>query len=140
MILDKDLQFSLAQAVTSGSADASTNYIDLGIARDIGTGEDLEILVQITTVMVGAGTIVVTLEQDDNTAFSSPTTIQTLGTFPATSAVGTAIKGRIQPGAITERYIRLKYTNGVVTGSVSAHMAHGVDAMTYYQDGFNIAT
>lgn len=140
MILDKDLQFSSAQAVTSGSSDASTNYIDLGVARDIGNGEDMEILCQIAVVMVGAGTIAVTLEQDDNSAFSSATTIQTIGTFAATSAVGTQLTAKVQPGAITERYIRLKYTNGVVTGSVSSHLVHGVDHVTYYADGFNIAT
>jgi len=141
MILDKDLQFSSAQTLTTGSADASTNYIDLGVGRDIGTGKDLEILVQIATALAGAGTCVVTLEQDDNTSFSSPTTVQTIGTFAATSAAGTKLAAKIQPEAITERYIRLKYTNGTLSaGAVSAHVVHGVDHMTYYADGFNIAT
>lgn len=140
MILDKDLQFSSAQAVTSDGTNASTNYIDLGVARNIGTGEDMEIIVQITTVMVGAGTIVVTVQTDDNTSFSSPTTVQTIGTFPATSAVGTMLSAKLQPSPLWERYIRLFYTNGTVTGAVSAHMLHGVDRVTNYQDGFNIAT
>lgn len=42
MFLDKQLQFSLAQANTTGSV--GTNVIDLSQVRSIGSGEDMEVV------------------------------------------------------------------------------------------------
>lgn len=140
MILDKDLQLSSAQALGNGTGTASTNYIDTGVARDLGTGEQMEVVVQVTTAMVGAGTSVVTLQQDDDPAFGTATTAQTIGTFAATSAAGTMLSAKLQPGAITKRYLRLMYTQGVVTaGAVSAHLALGVDHTKHYADNITIS-
>lgn len=140
MILDKDLNFSLAQTVTSGGSDASTNYIDLGATvREIGTGESMEFLVLVSTTMVGAGEVVVTVEQDDNSSFSTATTVQTIGTFATVSPAGTRLTAKVQPEAITERYVRLKYTNGVVSaGAFSAYLTHGVDHYRSYADAIAI--
>lgn len=45
MIIDAFLQFSSAQAVTATAV--STNTIDLGIARDVGPGEEMEICITV---------------------------------------------------------------------------------------------
>lgn len=139
MILDKDLAFSEAQTIPTGATTASTNYVDLGAVRDIGTGEDMEFVVLITTALAGAGTVAVVVQTDDNSAFSSPTTAQTLGTFAAASPAGTKITAKVQPEAIVERYVRLAFTSGVLSaGAASAYLAHGVDHVRNYADAITI--
>ena len=51
MLIDKQNQFSDAQAVTSTGSTASTNIVDLGVARDIGGAvtEQLMLLCQVVT-------------------------------------------------------------------------------------------
>jgi len=51
MIIDYNLQFSDAQALTVDAA--STNVIDLGSDRDIGPGTDMKIAVTLDTDMGG---------------------------------------------------------------------------------------
>ena len=72
MILDAQNQFSSAQALTA-TAD-STNVIDLGVAREIGVGEPMCVLINLTVAADdgnGDETYVVELETDDNAAMSS---------------------------------------------------------------------
>jgi hypothetical protein len=130
--------FSDAQAITAAAA--STNLIDLGANRNLGVGEDLYVHVNVDVAFTDASsdsTLTVTVETDDNEAFSSPTTAQTIGTFPALSAIGASL----QPDAIVERYMRLKYTpnNGSLsTGSVTAALVLGIQAYTSYADNVSI--
>ena len=70
MILDTQLEFSDAQAVTATAV--STNVVDLSSVRDIGVGEELYIRIGVVVAMTDAGsdsTIAVTLETDDAAAF-----------------------------------------------------------------------
>lgn len=139
MILDKNLAFSEAQVIPTGATTASTNIVDLGAVRDIGVGEDMELVVTLTSALVGAGTVAVIIQTDDNEAFSSATTAQTIGTFAAASAAGTKFTAKLQPGAIVERYMRVAYTAGVLTGgAASAYLAHGVDNVRHYADAITI--
>lgn len=139
MILDQDLAFSQAQTIPTGATTASTNVVDLSAVCDIGVGEDMELVVTLTSALVGAGTVAVIIQTDDNVGFSSATTAQTIGTFAAASAAGTKFTVKIQPGAIVERYMRLSYTAGVLTGgAVSAYLAHGVDNTRFYADAITI--
>ena len=139
MILDKDLAFSEAQVIPTGATTPSTNVVDLGSVRDIGVGEDMELVVVLTSALVGAGTVAVVIQTDDNVGFASPVTAQTIGTFAAASAAGTRFTAKIQPGAIVERYMRVAYTSGVLTGgAASAYLAHGVDNTRFYADAITI--
>lgn len=143
MIIDAHNLFSEAQAVTAAAA--STNYIDLGIARDIGVGEDLYVVVVCTVAMTDSGsdsTLAVALETDDNSSFSSATASQSIGTFAATSAAGTRLVAKLQPDKVDERYIRLYYTpaNGnLSTGSFTAFLCKDIDAYTSYADAITIS-
>ena len=58
MYIDRQNLFSQDQAVTTSAA--STDYIDLGVARDIGNGERPEILVLCTQDVTAAGAATVT--------------------------------------------------------------------------------
>lgn len=138
MYVDAQLLFSSAQALTATAR--STNIIDLKAIRDIGAGESLYIVVQVTADFTDSGsnsTITVTLETDSVEAFDSPDTVQTLGTFGALSKVGAQLIAAIDPLKVAERYIGLRYTAGngdLTTGGVTAFVALNVDAFKGYAD------
>ena len=144
MILDNLNKYSDAQAVTVTAV--SSNVVDHGQgARDLGTGENLYLHVNVDTAMTSAGgteTVTVTMETDDNEAFGSATVAQTIGVFAAASAAGARLIARLQPLAINERFTRLRYTvaNGPLTaGAFSAYLVHGVDAGAHKPDNITIS-
>lgn len=142
MFLDKDLEFSTAQAVTAAAA--STNYVDTAplytgnTGRDLGVSSEWYIYAVCTVAMTDGSsdsTLAVTLETDDNTSFSSATTLQTLFTFPAVSAAGTKLFAKVSPGLAFERYIQLRYTpaNGnLSTGTFTAGITKNIDLFKSY--------
>lgn len=148
MILDAQNLFSDAQAVTAAAG--STNVLDLGplqgLVRDIGVGQDIYLVSLVKAAFTDAGsdsTLAVTIETDDNAAFSSPAlAVQTVGTFGALSAIGTRLVVKLQPEAILQRYMRVFYTpaNGnLTTGSVSTFLVLGIDAYRTYADNIQIS-
>lgn len=126
------------------TTEASDNVIDLRAIRNVGVGENLYVVVRVTTAFTDAGsdsTMTLTIETDDNEAFGSATTAQTIGTFGATSAAGSELIARIQPGVMNERYARLKYTvaNGdLSTGKFDAFLVKDIDQFTAYPKGYTI--
>lgn len=143
MYIDAQLQFSDAQALTSAAA--STNLVDLGIARDIGNGSELFIVLVVDVALTDASsnsTVAVILQTDSVEGFGSPLTGQTLFTIAATAAVGTKYIARIQPDGADERYIRLYFTpaNGdLTTGSVTAFITTDIDKYTAYANNITIS-
>lgn len=142
MFMDADLLFSDAQAVTAAAA--SDNYIDLGplysgnTTRDIGVSDELYVVVSCDVAMTDGSsnsTLAVTWGTDDNTSFSSETTLFTIGTFPAVSAAGAKLIAKLPPGLSYERYNRLTYTpaNGdLTTGSFTAAIVKNIDNYKSY--------
>lgn len=144
MIMDAQNLFSDAQAVTAAAA--STNIIDLSAAGSyVGVGKPLYIVINCDVAMTDGSsdsTLAVTLQQDTTAAFGSATDIQTICTFPATSAIGTRYQVAIDPGIISEQFIRLYYTpaNGnLTTGSFTAGIVETVDEVNHHADGFTIS-
>lgn len=147
MYVDAQLTFSDAQAVTATAA--STNQIDTGplfsgnTGRNLGVGENLFIVVTVDVAMTDASsdsTITVTLETDDNSAFSSAATVATLGVIPAVTAAGAMFVYRlpIATSVPYERYIQLKYTpaNGnLTTGSFTASIVKDASIYAQYASG-----
>mgnify|MGYP000894090136 CR=1 FL=1 len=144
MIFDKTLLVSAAQVVTVTAN--STDTIDLGatgapygtlpsgspvgaIARDIGPGRDIDVWCAITAAMTAGGTsLVVTLEVDDNTGFSSAVEVYRSPTYLAAQLVAgfRLLPDRI-PIRTNERYLRAKYTC-VGTFSGGGHITCGIVA------------
>jgi hypothetical protein len=142
MILDKTLELSLAQAVTATAV--STNVVDIGSARNIGTGEDLflYIKVDVATQAAGAATVNFQLQVDDNSGMSSPATLLDSGAIAKASlTAGAVFKYKLPTGAF-ERYLALNYlvTTGPLTvGAFSAWIASDVQDNTQYPSGFAIS-
>lgn len=128
-IVDAQLQFSAAQALT-GTA-VSTNVIDIaGIApgpgggateRRIGTGEPLAVVVFITVAAGGTTpTLQIDLQSDDNVGFASPAIVATSGSLAAAVlTAGAKIVIPIPPGKATEKFLRLNYTVGGTSPTVT---------------------
>lgn len=120
MLMDKLLMFSNSQAVTASAA--STDTIDLSAFRDIGTGPmDIEVFMytEVAVTAAGAATLTITLECDDNSAFSSPTVLLSTAAIPkATLVIGYEPLAGWKIPAGCERHVRLNYT--VATGPLTA--------------------
>jgi hypothetical protein len=150
MIIDRELMFSNAQAVTAAAA--STDLIDLAplglaasaggsptnLGRNLGVGQETYIWVSVDVAMTDTGsdsTITVDLQTDDNSGFASAATVATLLTIPAVQAAGAKFFVRVPIARDTvpyERYIRLNYTpnNGnLTTGSFSAGLILNIDTL-----------
>lgn len=141
-MIDAQLLFSDAQAITASAA--STNLVDLRAARRIAVGRPLFFVAQVTTAFTDAGsdsTVAVTIESDTTSAFSSATTIQTIGTFGALSAVGSRFIVALQDPTTAEQYIRAYYTvaNGnLTTGKITAFLTDNPSQWAAYPAGHSI--
>ncbi len=111
MINDKSLQLSADQTLTA--VGASTDYLDLGSDRDIGPGAQLWLVCLVKTAITG--TLSVAVRTDDNSSFSSPTTLITSPTLSAPAA-GTQI---VLPFPFeNERYVQAYYGGAPTAGAV----------------------
>lgn len=127
MIIDGNLQFSNAQAVTA-TAD-STNIVDLLNAGDLGAGEDLRVAIVVTTTATAAGAATLNIQlvgaAAGDSGFGSPQIIDETSPVPKASLVaGNRFElniPRIWGGAsvlASIRYLKLTYT--VATGPLTA--------------------
>jgi hypothetical protein len=113
MIIDKDLILSDAQAVTASAA--SDNYIDQGAAGDAVRPCILKVMCNTTADSTNdTATVVVSIQTDDNSSFSTPATLATSASF-AIGDAGVTAGGSVMEVALPaglQRYIRVYYTIG----------------------------
>ena len=132
-IMDRTALFSDGQAVTATAA--STNVVDLGshdvdYARDTGLGTSIPLELSVTESFNNLTSLTISIEIDDNAAFSSPTTIWTSPAYTQ-AQLATGAKYLLPdhlPAGISERYIRLKYTvagTAPTTGKITAGVSAG---------------
>ena len=139
MIFDSTNLFSSAQAITATAA--STNVIDLGatgkvvggtanLVRDIGLGQRIPLRIQVVEAFNTLTSLAVTIQVDDNEAFSSPTTVYSQTIALAGLTLGAVFNGLyFVPPKTNERYVRLNYTvagtnptlGKITAGFVMAH-------------------
>lgn len=125
MIADAQNQLSAAQAVTSTAV--STNTIDLSVARDVGAGEELHIVVTVDTTATAAGAATVNFQVITSAAanLGSPNVIGETGAV-AISELPAGRRPIVLPlprSLLTslplgQRYLGLQYT--VATGPLTA--------------------
>jgi hypothetical protein len=144
MYVDSQLLFSSAQAITAAAA--STNVVDLGAVRDIGSGEALYLVVVVTTAMTDASsdsTITVAMEGDSTTTITPDGTENVL-LIPALSAVGATFFAALNPGSLPlqYRYVRLLYTptgGDLSTGSFTAFLTKDIAKYKAYAKAYTIS-
>lgn len=139
MYIDRQNLFGHGQAVADTSP--STDYIDLGSARDIGNGTPLELLVLCTETVTAAGaaTVSVALQTDDNASFSSPTILAMSDALPKTSLVAGTEVLRVAVPYGAERYLRLRFTVGdgpLTAGRFTSGLVPTRQANTAYASGY----
>ncbi|SYE15258.1 Uncharacterised protein [Klebsiella pneumoniae] len=126
MLLDQQALFSAAQAITATAA--STNVIDTGINKDVGKYGDIPLLIQVVEGFNNLTSLTVTVQTDDNSAFSSAADVLSM-TIPLASLVLGYKSPVITLPMKMERYIRLNYTvtgTAPTTGKVTAGITGGV--------------
>ena len=118
MYIDRENLLARDQALTVSAA--STDTIDLGVVRDIGIGEPMELVVLCTedVAAAGAATVQFGLQTDDNEAFASPTTLAESPAIGKAALVAGIDLLRIKLPMGVERYLRLYFT--VATGPLTA--------------------
>jgi hypothetical protein len=144
MIQDAFLQFSSAQAITATAA--STNVIDLGLGRDIGIGESLDVDIRCNTAVTAAGAATVNfqLQTADDTGFTVnvQTIVQTDAIPKASLVLGASIPLHIDRSSPypARRYMRLNYlvgTGPLTAGSFTAGIVKNIqDPAISYPSGF----
>ncbi|EPZ5817784.1 Bbp16 family capsid cement protein [Klebsiella pneumoniae] len=126
MLLDQQALFSAAQAITATAA--STNVIDTGSNKDVGKYGDIPLLIQVVEGFNNLTSLTVTVQTDDNSAFSSAADVLSI-TIPLASLVLGYKSPVITLPMKMERYIRLNYTvtgTAPTTGKVTAGITGGV--------------
>ncbi len=126
MLLDQQVLFSAAQAITATAA--STNVIDTGSNKDVGKYGDIPLLIQVVEGFNNLTSLTVTVQTDDNSAFSSAADVLSM-TIPLASLVLGYKSPVITLPMKMERYIRLNYTvtgTAPTTGKVTAGITGGV--------------
>lgn len=150
MMTDALLQLSSAQVVTATAV--STNTIDLGVARDIGTGKDLYAVITVDEAATAAGAATVDFQVITSAAanLGTPTIISatsplaktelTLGRKPIVVPISPAVL-LAQP--VGQRYLGLQFT--VATGPLTAGKFSvaitdsDVSVGKHYASGFTVA-
>lgn len=144
MILDLQNTFSDAQALTVTAA--STNILDLGPARQIPEGEAMGLLITVDVAADGTTTnetYQVDIETDDNASFSSATVVLSQVLTYAQLTVGAKIFLPLPQLVLWERYVRLNFTLGGTTPSVTLtaelQPKSMVDEYRSYAKGYTIS-
>jgi hypothetical protein len=116
--MDRTGLFSDGQAITATTA--STNNIDLGTSgsasgfylKDQGFGTRVPMVVAVTQSFNNLTSLTISVQTDDNAAFSSPNTVWTSPAYPlADLATGKRyLLPDHFPAGVNERYVRLMYT------------------------------
>lgn len=139
MIMDRSLLFSDGQPITATAA--STNIVDLGatgtiygaaspIVRDIGHGHDVDLFVGVNQTFNNLTSLSISIQVDDNAAFSSPKDVFTSPAYTLAQLAAGAkyLLPDTLPAGTDERYVRLNYTVAGVaptTGKITAGVVWG---------------
>ena len=146
-IRDGQDTFSDSQALTAAAA--STNYKNHQAVRNMGIGNELYIQTTIEVALTDAGsnsTVTVDLQRDDNTSFSSATTVATLYTIAAVAAAGTTYEARVPIDTSLpagEWYYRIYYTmnNGdLSTGTVTTAIMANIRKYVAYAKNYVVSS
>lgn len=146
MILDKLLQFSSAQAPTTGTT-VSTNVIDLGVGRNIGVSPGIRARASVNTTFTsgGAGTLQAILQGSaDNSTFY---TMAASEVYALAALVQGAVLLDVEVpnnagSRAPPRYLRMAYviaTADMTAGAIDAQLSLDTPGNHAYPAGINIS-
>ena len=149
MILDKRNEFCDAVALNTGAAGTYLlgDQIDLGVARDMGNGEPMYLVITVDTLptsAAGTATAQFTLASDDSASIS--TTTSTVHLLTKAFAISEMAAGQMlaaialpMEGVAYERYLGLLQTTGTQAftgGKINAFLTHDVAKWKSYDAPF----
>lgn len=147
MIVDAQTTLSDAQSLTGTSAVISTNIYDGSSDRNLGTGNQLAVVITFDVALAGTSpTWLVALQTATDAAFTTPVTMFTSQTFSGAASLPAGKKLAYLFTATEEQlqYFRLSYTMGgtsptsTVTASiVPANMVQ--NAEVFYPKNYTIS-
>lgn len=137
MILSAQQLFSDDQAITATAV--STNKIDLGasatpyggkaaLAKDVGKGNPIPVLVQVTTAFATLTSLTITLETSANADLSSSTVLASETILAAALVAGKKTNLQFVPNGANKRYLGLRYTvagSDATAGKITAGISMG---------------
>jgi hypothetical protein len=112
MILDTGNLFSDAQSLTGTSAVVSTSSVDLGSARDVGSGENVELFCSATASGGTSPTLAVEIIGADDAALTSNIVVYASVPAVALAAPQDIVLPSLPVMATKKRYLGLRYTQG----------------------------
>ncbi len=145
MFIDSRLEFSDAQAETTAATHNSDFQIDLEVARDMGAGQPLYLVVVVDTAVTSAGAATVTF----NLVSDASAAIATNGTQTTHASSGAIGKDDLTAGTIAfqvalpiegnayERYLGVQYVIGtaaLTAGAFSAFLTTTPHKIKAYAD------
>lgn len=133
MITDAQTKFSDAQAVTTGTQ-LSTNSYDMGVARDIGRGNQLRVYANVTTAFASGTSLQVNVVESVNSDLSSATVISTGTAVVEASLTAGKVLVDLPLPTTSKRYVGLQFvTVGTHTaGAVTGGIVMSTDSATYF--------
>ena len=149
MILDKRNEFCDAVALNTGAAGTYLlgDQIDLGVARDVGNGQPVYLVITVDTLptsAAGTATAQFSLASDDSAAIS--TSASTVHFSTKAFAISEMAAGQVlaavalpMEGAAYERYLGILQTTGTQAftgGKVNAFLTHDVAKWKAYDAPF----
>ena len=149
MLIDKSLEFSDKQVVTATAN--GTTVVDLmldkdGVVRDIGHGTPLYVISHVVSTFSDVGsdsTVTVALVTSATSDLASPTTLATLGVFPALAVAGTRLQYALPVGLAYKEFLGITYTvaNGnLTTGTITTYLSEfpAPASKTFYPSGIPV--
>ena len=124
MIIDAQNTFDPTGTLAStiGANTPSVNTLDLGVARDLGPGEEIKLAIAIATAFTAAGAATLNVQLQGSPDNATWTTIQETSAMPVANLVAGFILNleiaSAAPGQARPRYYRLNYQ--VATGPFTA--------------------
>jgi hypothetical protein len=146
MITDANLLLSSAQTlIHTDSTVVSTNTVDLGIARDIGEGENLYVEFDLTIALVGGTSVDFQVIISAAEALTGPVIVGASGPIlTADGVIGKRIAVRINPKIASKglRYLGAQYVivGAMSAGAVNANVVKDIqDGQKFYPSGFSVS-
>jgi hypothetical protein len=126
MILDNQTKFSALQAVTASAA--STNYYDNQVAGDAYDNE-LYLVCRVGTAFATLTNLTISIQTDDNTSFSSATTLASSPAIVLASLTADTEVFKVRVPKGLERYFQVYYTVGgsnATAGTIDAFLVKDI--------------